>query len=290
MVRIPQIFCNAYYLGHVSVLYLQSNFLNMITKSKSIFFAVCLVVPTIFSCESNEIGNARVVVRLTDAPADYQEVNVDIQNIEVNVREDEAESGWTTLEGVNKGIYNLLELTNGLDTVLADTEIPAGYVSQIRLILGDNNTLLQDNQTLPLNTPSAQQSGLKVNLKTTLAPGITYEILLDFDAARSVVEAGKSGNFNLKPVVRAIAEAQDGAISGIILPAEAHAAVFALQGQDTLAGTFVNDAGIFLVRGLEPGVYDLGIEPAQGYQSQVIEGVQVLLGQVTEVGTVQLSQ
>ena len=170
-------------------------------KTYNFLFVTLLMLLTVFSaCDDQEAGNARLVVRLTDAPADYQEVNVDIQSVEVNV----SGSGWTSLENTNSGVYNLLDLTNGLSVVLADAEIPAGYVSQLRLVLGDNNTLKMDDVIHDLSTPSAQQSGLKLQVNTDLIAGITYEILLDFDAARSVVKAGNSGKHNLKPVIRAI--------------------------------------------------------------------------------------
>jgi hypothetical protein len=63
-----------------------------------------------------------------------------------------------------------------LDTLLGDIELPAGKVSQLRLILGSNNSIKVAGQVLllPLTTPSAQQSGLKVQIHTDLKEGITY--------------------------------------------------------------------------------------------------------------------
>ncbi|MGI9543563.1 MAG: DUF4382 domain-containing protein [Cyclobacteriaceae bacterium] len=240
------------------------------------------------ACDS-EPGMARLVVKLTDAPADYQEVNVDIQNIEVNVNQNGDESGWTTLENTNTGVFNLLELTNGISAVLADVEIPAGYISQIRLQLGDNNTLKMGDQMIDLKTPSAQQSGLKIKLNSTLSANITYEILLDFDAARSVVKAGNSGNFNLKPVIRASAEAQDGAIKGMITPSEASSVVYAIQGADTVTSTFTNDVGRFLIRGLADGTYTVSISPQDPYQTETRDEVLVNIGNVTDLGTIALT-
>ncbi|MDH3710452.1 MAG: carboxypeptidase-like regulatory domain-containing protein, partial [Cyclobacteriaceae bacterium] len=131
---------------------------------------------------------------------------------------------------------------------------------------------------------------LKLQIKSALIAGITYEVLLDFDAARSVVKAGNSGKHNLKPVIRTIVEAQDGAISGIVLPLEATPALFAIQGSDTLASAFTDENGAFLLRGLAPGSYRVSISPATGYLGQSLENVNVDLGQITDVGTVQLSQ
>ena len=262
----------------------------MITQHRCYFLAIVFVFSVVFTACNDDPGMARLVVKLTDAPAEYQEVNVDIQNIEVNVSENEDESGWTTLQNTNTGVFNLLELTNGLSAVLADVEIPAGYISQIRLQLGDDNTLKMGDQMIDLKTPSGQQSGLKVKLNSTLSAGITYEILLDFDAARSVVKAGNSGNFNLKPVIRASAEAQDGAVKGMTMPADVSSVVYAIQGTDTITSTFTNDVGRFLVRGLDTGDYIISIVPEEPYQSNTTNGVTVNVGNMTDLGTIVLTQ
>ena len=260
-------------------------------RTYDFLIGVLLLLMTVISaCDDQETGNARLVVKLTDAPADYQEVNVDIQSVEVNVSQNGNGSGWTSLDNSNPGVYNLLELTNGLSVVLADAELPAGYISQIRLILGDNNTLKMDEMVHDLSTPSAQQSGLKLKINTTLIAGITYEILLDFDAARSVVEAGNSGKYNLKPVIRAVAEAQDGAISGIVLPLEAKPVVYAIQGQDTVTSAYTDGGGKFLLQGLDAGNYTVGIEPSSDFNEQILNDIQVTLGEITDIGTIQLTR
>jgi len=101
----------------------------------------------------------------------------------------------------NAGIYNLLELQNNVNVVLANQDsLQAGYVSQMRLILGENNTITVDSVTLDLSIPSAQNSGLKLNLDTTLEAGQTYQIILDFNAEQSIIEQG-NGTYKLKPVI-----------------------------------------------------------------------------------------
>src|SRR5687768_8418146 len=117
-----------------------------------LFFAVIT-----FSC-TNEESKTRLEVRLTDAPADFEEVNIEIKSIEINSSENEG--GWVSLANVKTGVYNLLDFTNGKDTLLASMNVPTGKVSQIRLILGENNSVKVDGEVIPLKTPSAQQSGL----------------------------------------------------------------------------------------------------------------------------------
>jgi len=237
-------------------------------------------------CDS-ESGTARIEVRLTDAPGDYQEVNIDIQGVEVHVGEAEG-SGWTSLQ-VEKGVYDLIKLTNGADTLLALGELPAGTISQIRLLLGDGNTLMVGDQIHDLKTPSGQQSGLKLNLHSTLTEGVTYKVLLDFDVARSIVERG-NGEYNLKPVIKSVAEATSGAIKGTIDPAISLPAVFAIVADDTVATTYADEAGGFLLRGVPAGTYKVTFEPKEGFEPSIKENVSVTTGSVTDVGVVIISE
>src|SRR5690349_4650863 len=149
----------------------------MLKKLMSLVLSVALVVALI-SCDSDE-KNARLQVWLTDAPGDYEEVNIDIQGVEIHSSESDNGKGWKSLD-VKSGVYNLLELTNGLDTLIGELVLPAGKVSQIRLVLGDDNSIKVGGQVYDLSTPSAQQSGLKLQVHETLAEGVTYKILLDF--------------------------------------------------------------------------------------------------------------
>jgi hypothetical protein len=244
----------------------------------SVFFTAC----------SDSEKNARLVVRLTDAPGDYEEVNIDIQGVQVHTNGGNPESGWMSLD-VIPGVYNVLELTNGLDTLLGVIELPPGRVSQIRLILGNNNTLKVDGETFALTTPSAQQSGLKINVQADLVGGITYTILLDFDAARSIVKTG-SGNYILKPVIRAIAEATTGAIVGEVSIAASTPAVFAIIGLDTLGSSFADETGRFMIKGLSEGSYTVSFSPAEGYTIDDINNVIVTVGNVTNVGVVTVNE
>lgn len=244
-------------------------------------FALILLLAA--GCKDEE--NAKLVIRLTDSPGDYEAVNIDIQGIEVH-----GEGGWTSLPNVNSGTYNLLDLTDGRETVLTSTEYPAGRISQIRLLLGPDNSVSIDGDDLPLETPSAQQSGLKLLLNAELNAGITYAVLLDFDAARSIVHTG-SGKHILKPVIKVISEAQDGAIAGEVVPAELNVAVFAISGKDTLGTSYVPIGSTdFFVGGLPAGTYTLGFDPGElsGYQQISKENILVTLGTVTPAGTTEI--
>lgn len=242
----------------------------------------------LLACDSSENNTSFVEIRLTDAPGDYQEVNIDIQSVEVNVT-DELESGWKSVD-ITAGVYDILKLTGGIDVLLGTAELPSGKISQIRLKLGSANTIKVNDQMRDLSTPSAQQSGLKLNVHSDLQAGVVYQLLLDFDAARSIVATG-SGSYNLKPVIRTIVEAQSGAIKGKVTPLEATPAVYAISGLDTLATAFANQtSGEFLLRGLAPGTYKVTFAPGEGFSPIAEESVTVTLGVVTNMGEITIPQ
>src|SRR5258706_1005128 len=251
-----------------------------------LFLLVSVVVMT--SCNKENNATAMLEVRLTDSPGDYQEVNIDIQDVQVNADDGNTSAGWKSLNlnNSNKGIYNLMKLTNGLDTLLGEAQLPVGKVSQLRLILGNNNSIKVAGQQRLLTTPSAQQSGLKVQVHADLKEGIIYKILIDFDAARSIVSTGNS-KYILKPVIRTVVEAESGSVKGLVSPVASRPAVYALSGADTLATTFADStSGKFLLKGLAARTYNVSLAPKSGYLPTTKADGSVTVGNVTDLGTV----
>ena len=253
---------------------------------KSIFLIAGIAIMLFSSCNNQE-STTSFVVRLTDSPGDYEIVNIDIQAVEVH----SDNGGWMTLE-TNVDVYDLLTLTNGVETVIANDDLPAGRVSQLRLILGDNNSVVVDGETFPLTIPSGSESGLKLQIHEDLTEGITYSVLLDFDAAKSIIATG-SGKYILKPVIRTITEAQDGAIQGSVLPAAESIAVYAIIGDDTVSTSYAAEGNAdFFLGGLADGSYKIGFEPGElsDFQKFIIEDVAVTIGNVTDIGETTLIQ
>jgi hypothetical protein len=149
-------------------------------------------------CKKKE-GESRVTVKMVDAPGDFQQVNVEVLQVQVHHNG----QGWINLPTV-AGVYDLLTLQNDVSATLVNTgTLPSGQLQQLRLILGDENTVMVDSLYYPLATPSAQQSGLKINLNTNFAPNTQYELVLDFDAEQSIVTQG-NGSYSLKPVIKVL--------------------------------------------------------------------------------------
>ena len=236
---------------------------------------------------------SRLTVYLIDAPADYDAVNIEVVGIQVKASTDPGEGGWTTMPmPVSPIIYNLLEFTNGMETLLSTFELPAGKVSQLRLILGENNSIVVNgiSSALPLEVPSGSESGLKFNIHADLVGGVEYKLWIDFDCLRSVVVNG-AGEHILKPVIRTFTEATSGAIKGVVSPLAANATVQATDGLGGILGAILDPVtGEFLIRGVPPGTWSLLIDGNDPYIDQTINNITVTLGEVADIGTVTLIQ
>src|SRR5690606_13884887 len=184
-------------------------------------------------CEKNSGnsgGTAEVSLLLTDAPAAFDGLLLDIQGIEYHTDE----AGWVSVEPVMPGVYDILDYRNGADTLLARTTLPVGRLSQVRFLLGENNAIIVDGVEHPLDVPSGQESGLKFNVQAELAPNGSYEFWTDFDAARSIVQTG-NGDYKLKPVIRVFTQLTNGRIKGTVEPMEANPIVYAISETDTVS-------------------------------------------------------
>ncbi|MCW9705339.1 DUF4382 domain-containing protein [Fodinibius salsisoli] len=241
-------------------------------------------------------------VYLTDAPGDYEEVNVDVQGLRIHytpfdsdtVEADEKDGKWIDLP-VDPKVINLLDLTNGVEELLSSADLDPGHYKELRLILGKDNTVVIDGNTHTLKVPSGQQSGYKIKFKTDLESGEELDLIVDFDAARSVHKAGRSGKYILKPVLKAFVEDGEesdvGSVAGTVLPADSESYVFAIMDGDTVTSTQVDTLGSFLLRGLEEGLYDLSVQPGSDeYLEGEVNGVLVEDDTETNVGEIMLGE
>ena len=274
-----------------ALIYLQKN-----NKMKKLLFMLLAGSSFAFlSCSKNNsssdsASNSSMSVYLVDGPAAYDKVYIDIQSVQVKSSTDASESEWQTVNIVRPGIYNLLNFKNGLDTLLGTLSLPAGRINQLRLILGSNNSVVLNGTSYPLATPSAQQSGLKLQIKADLVAGIEYRIWIDFDAARSIVQTG-NGSFILKPVIRTFTQAESGAIKGFTLPIAAKGWVFAIaNATDTVSSTPADLlTGAYLLRGLPAATYKVSFRATAGiFRDTTLTNVTVTTGVVTDLGILTL--
>lgn len=230
-----------------------------------------------------DAAHSNIQFRLTDSPEDYQQVNIDVVAVEMIVNDSLIELG------TNQGVYNILEFVNGRDTLLVEEEITSGYVSQIRLILGENNSVMIDSTLYGLKTPSAQQSGLKLNVRNVLLGGESYAYIIDFRVEKSIVKTGND-QYILKPVIRVFTEALTGSIKGVVQPLESAPLVLAFKDEDTVSTYADTVSGNFLIRGLAEGSYTVKFEPVEGFKDTILSEIDVIPGQVFELDTLVILQ
>lgn len=277
-----------------------------ITRFLPLTAAAALALAGCSKEDDSSSGASKLEVRLMDAPGDFQSVVLDVRQVEVHLKEEPDPDGWKTLSFTPQAI-NVLDYVNGKSALLVSQDFAVGDLKEIRLILGpDSYVIARDGQRYELKTPSGQSSGVKLKLeKVSLRQRETFQLLLDFDVARSIVERGnwKPGNdkkerYLLKPVIRVVAQDVRGGLRGTVAPAAARPQVLAIRasitGPDTVS-TSADAAGAYQFSGLAAGTYQVRFYPSTAapagqaaYHAETRTGVVVTNDQVANVPQVSL--
>jgi hypothetical protein len=255
-----------------------------------LLLATATLVAVVAGCGSDHAMNpgfGTVRISMTDAPGDYDAVNVVVREVRVHAAGDGEDGGWLTVRPAADTTIDLLSLTNGGFVTLGSDQVPAGTYDQVRLVLGSGSTIVVDGVTSPLTVPSGQQSGIKVKGTFIVPAGGTIDVGLDFDAAHSIHQTG-NGRWMMNPVIRLVVLTVSGAIAGQLDPAT-DAVVYATMGGDTIAATTPVAGGRFKLSALPPGTYAVAIDVAGGYRDTTLTGIGVAAGDTTRLGIVTLT-
>lgn len=240
-------------------------------------------------------GEGTLRLHLTDAPAcGFDAVNVTVERVRVHnsASADPGAPGWSELVLNPPRRLDLLELTNGVMETLGELPLPAGSYQQLRLVLADNggqtplaNSVLPSGQTeVALKTPSGQQSGVKMNVDVDVAANQMIDLLIDFDACKSVVTAGASGQYLLKPVVRVLPYLISGVSGQIEATTYTAGALVSLQQDGVVVrATTPQDDGRFVLQPAPAGSYSV-VFTAPNRTTMVVHGVPVVADTVTALG------
>jgi len=248
-------------------------------------------------------GKQQVKLFLTDGPDQFDKVMIDIKSVQVLVdtcdktrgedhghhdNDDDKCVNWETLD-IKPGVYDLLTLRNGTDTLLANGVIPEGRIRKIKIELGTNNSLVKDSVNYPLSLFPGTEATVVLKLKggewDEYQPG-RNQLWLDFDVARSVIKV-RDGKFYLLPVIRIFTVKTTGSVEGKVFPKEAKSVITVFNATDTgYAIPYYN--GQFRVRGLQEGTYSVFVNASNGYQDTTITGVEVHRNKETNVKAINL--
>ena len=244
------------------------------------YFVLLLLIFPFSSCKKKtpEPKYGTLNIKLIDSPAQYDHVYIDIQQVKIN----HSELGWLNAGPTITGVYDLLDFNNGIDTLLFSNKIAVGKITQIRLVLGTNNTLVKDGITYALSVPGSAESGLKINVQEDITENGNVTRWVDFDAYRSIIQLG-NGTYKLMPVLRSYNTNGNGIIKGSIIPLDADPLVYAISNGDTMTAIPENN-GSFQFNGMN-GIYDLYFVPFNtSYTGFSLLNQQVAGGQVLDLG------
>lgn len=198
----------------------------------SIWIVLSLFILLLFGCSGG--GTGTMSLSITDATTDeYKAVYVTIEEVSVHVGGNEHnDSNWEVIGSPGK-TYNLLDLVNGVIEQLGIIELQAGHYTQMRLIIGEvpddginllsethpyaNYIINSSDEKYELKIPSGLQTGIKIIHGFDINEDQTTELILDFDASRSIVKAGASGQWLLKPTIKMIDEYSKSIINGTVI-------------------------------------------------------------------------
>lgn len=261
----------------------------------------------------NAKGQQQFSVFLTDGPGLFDNVFIDIQAVKVVVdtskdtrrhdrcdwdsigkhdrrKPDSASLVWQSLN-ITPGVYDVLKLRNGLDTLLATASIPAGTVRLIKIELGTRNSLVKDSVTYPLNFLPGAPNFILIKLRggepEQLSAG-SSRLWLDFDVGKSIIRM-VNGQFYLKPFLSQFVPSKYAGVKGKVEPSDAKAIVSVFNNTDT-AYAIPNRDGYFKVRGLKDGTYTVFVNGSNGYGDTTITNVVVARPAETNLGTITLKK
>lgn len=241
---------------------------NKIAKTL-LFFALLGGV----SCDDDAENEPKLSIYLTDSPcADY--LKFDIEIVDVQIRTNESTQWESTLVG--RGLYNVLELTNGKEVRIARSATNADSVTDVRIIFGTNisvevNLGGVDYSPTPNSIESPSENVIR-EFKVNADLRTTNRLLFDFEVDNSI--GIESDGFSYKriydPSIRYIDPLTTGSIKGVLPPYETGRPVYVITASDTLYG-YSNSDGNFLIQGIEPGPGKLLIPPRGSSPSKTID-------------------
>lgn len=276
--------------------------------------SISLAVIIAAGCQKGSISESSpesFALYLTDDPALYTAVNIDIRTVEVKVdtcegRKNDDNAGqndsnaddshrsrdefgkWDTLS-FQPGIINVAALRNGIDTLLATGEVN-GRIRKIRLTLGTQNSVVVNGTSFPLLLPPGSGNYFYINLHDKHRGHDStggQQVWIDFDLSRSIIE--KNGQYYLIPKLKPFCDKNFGTLVGKVFPAEAAARVMAYNGSDTASAVAEKD-GRFKIRGLQPGTYNVYYDGLSPYQDTTLTNVTVTAGRPVTLPEVTLKK
>ncbi|WP_018627360.1 DUF4382 domain-containing protein [Niabella aurantiaca] len=256
-------------------------------------------------------------IYLTDAPTRFDAVYIDIAAVEAKIdtgmhqnddhfgdsdqdedndsktpadsaRNHDSYGKWVALN-FTPGLYDVLALRNGLDTLLASGTVN-GTVRKIRITLGEKSYLVKDSTERPLTVVTTRKNSyLYVNLHrdNRQEDSTKVAVWIDFDLGRSIIRRGNQ--YFLLPVLKPFFDSNSAQIEGVVKPGAAAALIKAYNATDT-ATALPNRNGYFKIRGLKEGTYSVLFDGSNEYKDTLVNDVATVRGKATTLPEITLVQ
>ncbi len=256
-------------------------------------------------------GHSQVSIYMTDGPVEFYKVLVDIRQVAVLIDtaskqndpdddhqwdddwwgwhhdKDHNSLIWDTLY-ITPGVYDLLQLRNGTDTLLGSGTYPNGKILKVRVTLGSDNSLFTDSLTsYPLDV-FGPHPYFDINVRKENVFGVSsndFKLWLDFNLQRSIFFW--SGTFYLKPYIVVFNDHTTARIQGVVLPPGASPLVEAFNTTDTVYAV-PNGDGSYQIRNVNAGTYSITFFGHHGYTDTTISNIVVNEGDKTKAPTITL--
>jgi hypothetical protein len=277
----------------------------------ALFIFACNKTSSTKSNSNIPAGQSQLSVYMMDGPIQMDSVLLDITQVRVEVDTATTEGAadnpnqwdanycgwgrgpsnkslvWDTLS-ITPGIYNLLALRNGTDTLLSSSLITSGKILKIEVTLGSSNKIYTDSTTSYPLVIFGPNNYFTINVSRTNVADVSnneFKLWLDFNLSRSVIFW--NGQFYLDPFFTVFNDQVMAKIQGTVLPFGADALVTAISGADTLyAIPFWT--GQYQFRNVPAGTYSISFTGAYGYSDTTISSIVVDSSQTTNVPTITL--
>ena len=228
-----------------------------------------------------------VKIEVIDAVAGLKEFKITINRVEFHRSGASADLEWSNVMDASKE-FNLLELRNGFRLPLTNKAVAVGSYEKIRVVFGAITVRKADDVERPVTLGPSAANGFVIDFGFSIIEDQTYQLIFDFDAARSVKEVSLN-QFVFSPIIRVQPTLQSGSISGSISPPGAAALVMTTVKGDSIS-TYADTSaanGSFQLFALPPAMYDLRIVPGNGsYHETTVTAILVRAQIDTSIGQI----
>lgn len=138
--------------------------------------------------ESTYIENSLVNVKLVGTHTQLNRFNLEVLDVQLKVLEDETNpNAWLSLNTINTGVHDLTNFIDNQVITLVDFEqVPAEFIYNIKLVLGEENSVVKNHIEYVLDVESEYDNASVNVLEKKLVENKLYEFTIELDIDESI--------------------------------------------------------------------------------------------------------